>query len=79
MHTDSSSSNWTFYRVIEPFAASNSDDGRFLTVRKGTLLTLEGPLKVFGLVEVVCGAQRLLVFTRDIETCAERLVRPRNG
>ena len=75
-HTDSSPSKWTFYRVIEPFAASNSEDGRFLTVRKGTLLTVEGPLKVFGLVEVMCADRRLLVFTRDIETCAELVVAP---
>jgi hypothetical protein len=40
-------------------------------VRKGALLVIEVPLKQFGLVEAVCGEQTLLVFTRDIEMCAE--------
>ena len=59
------------YRVVRPFAATTSDHGRFLTVRKGALLTLEAPLKQFGLVEVECAEQTILVFTRDLETCTE--------
>lgn len=59
------------YRAIQSFAATTREDGRFVTVRKGALLIVEGPLKQFGLVEAVCAEQSLLVFTRDIENCAE--------
>ena len=59
------------YRAIQSFAATTREDGRFVTVRKGTLLIIEGPLKQFGLVEAICAEQSLLVFTRDIENCAE--------
>ena len=59
------------YRATRSFAASTREDGRFLMVRKGALLVIEVPLKQFGLVEAVCGEQTLLVFTRDIEMCAE--------
>ena len=65
------------YRVIRPFAATTTDDGRFVTVRKGALLALDAPLKHFGLVEAECGEQTILVFTRDIETCTECVARPR--
>jgi hypothetical protein len=65
------------YRVIRPFAATTIEDGRFLTVRKGALLALDTPLKHFGLVEAECEDQTILVFTRDIETCTECVIRPR--
>jgi hypothetical protein len=65
------------YRVIRPFAATIPGDGRFVTVRKGALLALDAPLKHFGLVEAECAEQTILVFTRDIETCTECVVRPR--
>jgi hypothetical protein len=67
------------YRVIRPFAATTVEDGRFLTVRKGALLALDAPLKHFGLVEAECAEQTLLVYTRDIETCTECVVRPRGS
>jgi len=63
------------YRVIRPFAATTLEDGRFLTVRKGALLALDAPLKHYGLVEAECAEHTLLVFTRDIETCTECVVR----
>jgi hypothetical protein len=62
------------YRVIRSFAATTLEDGRFLTVRKGALLAVEAPLKQFGLVEVECAERTILVFTRDIQTCAECIV-----
>jgi len=62
--------------VIRSFAATTGKDGHFLTVRKGAVLAIEGPLKQFGLVEAVCAEQTLLVFTRDIEMCAECIVEP---
>jgi hypothetical protein len=43
-------------------------------VRRGALLAVDGPLKQFGLIEALCEERRLLVFTRDIETCAECVV-----
>jgi hypothetical protein len=64
------------YRVIRSFAATSGKDGHFLTVRKGALLTVEGPLKRFGLMEAICAEQTLLVFTRDIEMCAECIAPP---
>jgi hypothetical protein len=67
------------YRVIRPFAATTTEDGRFVTVRKGALLALDAPLKHFGLVKAECADQTILVFTRDIETCTECVVRPRSG
>jgi hypothetical protein len=67
------------YRVVRPFAATTAEDGRFLTVRKGALLALEAPLKQFGLVQAECAEQTLLVYTRDIETCTECVVRPRGS
>jgi hypothetical protein len=67
------------YRVNRSFAATSGKDGHFLTVRKGALLAVEGPLKQFGLMEAVCAEQTLLVFTRDIEMCAECIVQPPRG
>jgi len=64
------------YRVNRSFAASTWEDGHFLTVRRGAFLAVDGPLKQFGLMEAVCEERRLLVFTRDIETCAECVVQP---
>jgi len=46
-------------------------------VRRGAFLAVDGPLKQFGLMEAVCDERRLLVFTRDIQTCAECVVYPR--
>jgi hypothetical protein len=65
------------YRVTRSFAASTSEGGHFLTVRRGAFLAVDGPLKQFGLMEAVCDERRLLVFTRDIQTCAECVVYPR--
>jgi hypothetical protein len=64
------------YRVTQPFAATAREDGRFLTVKRGTLLTVDGPfpLEQFGLVEAIWADQILLVYTRDIERCAEPVV-----
>jgi hypothetical protein len=59
------------YRVTRPFAATTETSGHFLTVRKGALLRVDGPLQQYGLVEATCAEQTLLVFTRDIEMCAE--------
>jgi hypothetical protein len=59
--------------VTEAFAAINSK-GRFLTVRKGSILAIPTPLKQFGLMEALCDEQSMLVFTRDIEKCAECVV-----
>jgi len=67
------------YRVTRSFAASTREGGHFLTVRRGALLVVDGPLKQFGLMEAVCAEQRLLVFTRDIEMCAECIVQPPRG
>ena len=77
--SDGSQSSTAVYRVIRSFAATSETDGHFLTVRKGALLAVEGPLKQFGLVEAVCAEQTLLVFTRDIEMCAECIVQPHRG
>jgi hypothetical protein len=49
----------------------------FSTVRKGALLALDAPLSHFGLVKAEGAEHTLLVFTRDIETCAGYVVRPR--
>ena len=62
------------YRVTQPFAAIQSENGRFLTVRRGSIITLHVPLERFGLVEAICAEQKVLVFTGDIEKCAERVV-----
>jgi hypothetical protein len=67
------------YRVTRSFAATSGEDGHFLTVRKGALLAVEGPLKQFGLMEAVCAEETLLVFRRDIEMCAECIVQPPRG
>ena len=61
----------TVYRVTESFLANSSEGGRFLTVKKGSFLTVESKPKQFGLIEAMCLGQRLLVFTRDLERCAE--------
>jgi hypothetical protein len=70
------SSTTIVYRVIRSFAATSGNNGHFLTVRKGALLAVDGPLKRFGLVEATCAEQTLLVFTRDIEMCAECIAPP---
>jgi hypothetical protein len=62
------------YLVTDPFAAIDSKNGRFLTVRRGSVLAIENPVKEFGLTEAVCAEQHLFVFSRDIEACAERIV-----
>ena len=67
------------YRVTRSFVASSWEDGRFLTVRKGALLAIETPLKQFGLIKAVWAEQTLLVFTRDIEACAEPLAQSRTA
>ncbi len=69
------SSGAALYRVSQAFAAIHSENGRLLTVKKGSLLSLAGPLKQFGLIEVVCAEQKLLIFARDIENCAQRVIR----
>jgi hypothetical protein len=66
-----STASTAVYRATRSFAASSQEDGRFVIVKKGALLVIEIPLKQFGLVEAVCAEQTLLVFTRDIEMCAE--------
>jgi hypothetical protein len=66
-----SPSNRNLYRAVRPFAATRPDDGRILIVQKGALLIIESPLKRFGLMQALCAEQTLLVFTRDIESCAE--------
>lgn len=67
------------YRVTESFLANSLEGGRLLTVNKGSVLLISSQLKQFGLVDATCEGQRLQVFTRDLEECAQRIGRKPNS
>jgi len=45
----------------------------FVTIPAGSFITIEKDVKLFGLLEITCGGEKLEVFTREIQERSEQL------